>query len=70
MENNDHPIIEKKTKKRRVGSVPENGHKSRKMKSIVPDLSEKVMACMELLDYLHSTSTSHLIQKVVRKISV
>ena len=28
------------------GSVPENGRKSRKMKSIVQDLSEKIMACM------------------------
>ena len=70
MENNDRSIIEKKKKKMKGVSVPENGHKSGKMKSIVQDLSEKVMACMELLDYLHSTSTSHLIQKVVRKISV
>ena len=28
------------------GPVPKNGRKSRKMKSIVPDLSEKIMACM------------------------
>ena len=28
------------------GLVPENAHKSRKIKSIVPDLSEKIMACM------------------------
>ena len=31
------------------GSVPENGRKSRKMKSIVPDLSEKIMACMLII---------------------
>ena len=34
-------------KSRGGGSVPENGRKSRKMKSIVPDLSEKIMACMQ-----------------------
>ena len=44
-EYNDRPITEKKNKKN-GGSVPENGRKSRKMKSIVPDLSEKIMACM------------------------
>ena len=43
-EYNDRPIIEKK--KQGGVSVPENGHKSRKMKSIVPDLSEKIMTCM------------------------
>ena len=44
-EYNDRPIIgEKKWGVRE--SVPENGRKSRKMKSIVPDLSEKIMACM------------------------
>ena len=46
-EYNDRPIIEKK-----MGgggkSVPENACKSRKIKSIVPDLSEKIMACMIL----------------------
>ena len=31
------------------GSVPENGRKSRKMKSIVLDLSEKIMACMSYI---------------------
>ena len=31
-------------------SVLENAHKSRKMRSIVPDLSEKIMACMPLPD--------------------
>ena len=46
-EYNDRPIIEKK-KSERGGSVPENGHKSQKMKSIVPDLSEKIMACMKI----------------------
>ena len=39
-----------KKKKKKIkgegGFVPENGRKSRKMKSIVPDLSEKIMACM------------------------
>ena len=46
-EYSDQPIIEKKKKKMGGGgSVPENGHKSRKMKSIVLDLSEKIMACM------------------------
>ena len=44
-EYNDRPIIEEKLKR---GSVPENGHKSRKRKSIVRDLSEKIMACMNL----------------------
>ena len=39
-EYNDRPIIEK------GGSVPENGGKFQKMKSIVPDLSEKIVACM------------------------
>ena len=29
-------------------SVPENARKSTKIKSIVPDLSEKIMACMVL----------------------
>ena len=43
-ENDDRPIIEKK--KIEEGSVPENGRKSRKMESLVPDLSEKIMACM------------------------
>ena len=40
-EQSDQPIIENKNK--RVGgvSVPENGHKSWKIKSIIPDLSEK-----------------------------
>ena len=28
------------------GLVPENACKSQKIKSIVPDLSEKIMACM------------------------
>ena len=47
-EYNDQPIIGGK-KNRRVGvAVPENGRKSRKKKSIVPDLSEKIMACMIL----------------------
>ena len=50
-EYNDRPKIEKNKniKKNQGGvvSVPENGRKSRKMKSIVPDLSEKIMACMQ-----------------------
>ena len=29
-----------------MGLVPENARKSRKIKSTVPDLSEKIMACM------------------------
>ena len=37
------PIMEKE---KMGGSVPENGRKSRKMKPIVPDLSEKIMACV------------------------
>ena len=46
-EYNDWPIIEKKKRGGGfVGSVLENGCKSPKMKSIVPDLSEKIMACM------------------------
>ena len=44
-EYSDQPIIEKKI----GGSVPENGRKSRKMKSIVPDLSEKIMALLDLM---------------------
>ena len=40
----DRPLIEKNGGE--GVSVPENAHKSRKMKSIVPDLSEKIMACM------------------------
>ena len=46
-EYNVQPMIEKK--KSGVGgwwSVVENGRKSRKMKSIFPDMSEKIMACM------------------------
>ena len=46
-EYNDRPIIEKKI--RGGGSVPENACKSQKIKSIVPDLSEKIMACMPLV---------------------
>ena len=42
-EYNDRLIIEKKK-----GGL-ENGCKARKMKSIVPDLSEKIMACMAIL---------------------
>ena len=53
-EYNDWPIIEKKKKKKKKigsgGSIPENGRKSPKMKSIVPDLSDKIMACMPLLN--------------------
>ena len=45
-EYNDRPLIEKE--KKRGGPVPENGRKSRKVKSIVTDLSEKIMACMIL----------------------
>ena len=46
-EYNNRPLIEKKN----LGGggwclSPENARKSRKMKSIVPDLSEKIMACM------------------------
>ena len=47
-EYNDRPIIKIKI----CGggwwcvSVPENGRKSRKNKSIVPDLFEKIMVCM------------------------
>ena len=44
-EYNDRPIIEKK-KNRGVVGVPENTRKSRKIKSIFPHLSEKIMACM------------------------
>ena len=41
---NDRPIIKKK--KRGGGAcLPENARKSRKIKSIVLDLSEKIMAC-------------------------
>ena len=47
-EYNDLPIIEKKFGGG-GGSVPENGRKSGKMKSIVPDLSEKIMACMVMI---------------------
>ena len=56
-EYNDWPIIEKKNQV--GGSVPENGRKSWKMKSIVLDLSEKIMACMEfgLFLYLAIIST-------------
>ena len=43
-EYNNLPIIEKKTG---GCSVPENGRKSRKMKSIVLDLSEKIKTCMD-----------------------
>ena len=63
-EYNDRPIIGKKKKKMGGGgSVPENGRKSRKMKSIVPDLSEKIMPCMTLLTEPHSlvlTQQRHL----------
>ena len=48
-EYNGQSIIEEKRIKGQGCSVPENGHKSRKMKSIVPDLSEKIMACMNLV---------------------
>ena len=50
----------KKKKKKKWGggvSVPENGCKSWKMKSIVPDLSEKIMACM----YLKRNSVNSLV---------
>ena len=42
-EYNDRPIFGKKIG---GGVSPENGRKSRKMKSIVPDLFEKFMACL------------------------
>ena len=45
-EYNDRPIVKKKMKGGGRESVPENGHKFQKMKSIVPDLSEKIMAYM------------------------
>ena len=38
----------------------ENGHKSRKMKSIFPDLSEKIMACMQYDILVFSLKTSGL----------
>ena len=44
-EYNDWPIIEKKKDGGGGLSVPENRRKSRKMKSIVSDLSEKIIAC-------------------------
>ena len=39
------------------GSVPQNGRKSRKMKSIVLDMSEKIMACML---FIHPSKTVHI----------
>ena len=46
VEYNDQPIIKKKI---RGGSVPEKGRKSQKMRSIVLDLSVKIMACMRIV---------------------
>ena len=63
-EYNDQPLIEKKIYIYPGGwgagvclSVPENARESRKMKSIVPDLSEKIMACMLLENFWQFSST-------------
>ena len=66
-EYNDRPIIEKK-KKKMGGSVLENGRKSRKMKSIVPDLSEKFMACMQVCKILVSVKALCAILLLLLKI--
>ena len=56
-EYNDRPIKKKSGGER---SVSENGRKSRKMKSIVPDLSEKIMACMLELSFNDPQKRGHL----------